>query len=67
MLALCDRVLDDTSTVLETPIRTYLHRYCRDYNINRTICLYANALTYIVTVVIIMVLEVLVVVAVVVG
>ena len=28
-LALCDRVLDDTSTDLETPIRTYLHRYCR--------------------------------------
>ena len=35
-LALCDRVLDDTSTDLETPIRTYLHRYCRDYNSNST-------------------------------
>ena len=35
-LALCDRVLDDTSTNLETPIRTYLHRYCRDYNSNST-------------------------------
>ena len=36
VLALCDRVLDDTSTDLETPIRAYLHRYCRDYNSNFT-------------------------------
>ena len=36
MLALCDRVLDEPSTNLETPIRTYLHRYCRDYNSNST-------------------------------
>ena len=36
VLALCDRVLDDTSTDLETPMRTYLHRHCRDYNSNST-------------------------------
>ena len=35
-LALCDRVLDDRSRDLETPLRTYLHRYCRDYNSNST-------------------------------
>ena len=36
VLSLCDRVLDDQSAELQTPIRTYLHRYCRDYNSNST-------------------------------
>ena len=36
VLSLCDRVLDDQSAELQTPMRTYLHRYCRDYNVNTT-------------------------------
>ena len=36
VLTICDRVLNDASTQLQTPIRTYLHRYCRDYNSNST-------------------------------
>ena len=36
VLSLCDRVLDDQSAELQTPMRTYLHRYCRDYNGNTT-------------------------------
>ena len=47
VLALCDRVLDDTSTDLRTPIRTYLHRYCDDYNSNSTELQLRSALIFV--------------------
>ena len=47
VLALCDRVLDDTSTDLRTPIRTYLHRYCHDYNSNSTELQLRSALIFV--------------------